>query len=203
MALTAPAPERQPVDWSDVGKAIKGWIIQELGVAPTNVYWANQNYPDPGYPKITMGLTAYTREGGRDEVRHVYVSTNPAGSQIEAQYYGPRALTVTLNAYVDESNGAHTPMDNAWALLSKLEGSTRRERALAKLGEGGLSLIEAGSITDLSEVVNEAYVSRAALDFRFRVPSLVSEETTWIDIVTVDGSTMGDASIDGDWDSTP
>lgn len=151
--------------------------------------WEDEEIPQPDYPYVSMKRTAGPiKEGGLDENRHTFDAARPVGEEIEIQTTGPRAFTLTVQAHVGK------PVDHgrdATALLSRLSASVRQNRTQEIFDTYQLSAIEVLDVSDLSAFENGRWVSRASLDVRFRVLSVITEQLGYIDKVEVESTELG------------
>jgi hypothetical protein len=189
-AVTAPAVEKQPIDWEKIRRALEAWV--EL-VFPKpqicDLFWEDQEIPQPEYPYLTLKRTAGpTKEGATDELRQKTDLTQPLGQENELQTVGPRAFTLTIQAHAKKPVGFG---QDALALLARLEASADQERSRDIFTPAGLSVIETLGPTDISAFENATWVSRANLDVRFRTLSVITERRGFIEQVKIRSDELG------------
>lgn len=166
---------RGPVWWSNVEAALVRWIERVLEFDDGKVIWERQGVPQPRYPYASLLRTAVTTEGGSDESR----STDAGGTYI-TQYRNNRAFTLTVQCHTDRDCG---PDDDAMALAERLRSSLYQSPP--ELEEACIAVVRDEPIQDVSTVLNADWISRSALDIRFRVTALEEVESTYIETVQV------------------
>lgn len=180
------AAEKQPVDWRTIDDALHDWVDGELG-SIQDIRWANQNLPPPDYPFVTLLRSSVVREGGRADKRHNFDDARPVGEKIELVTANPVGFTLSIQALVDAEHGANDPGCNAVFLLGRLQASLSKQSVVDVFDAAGISVIEEQAVTDLSEVVNGEWISRALFDVRLRTVSEMTESGTYIGKVQIIG----------------
>ncbi len=168
---------RGPVWWSRVEQAIHDWILRALDLEDGHVVFEQQGVTRPGYPFVSLLRTAVTTEGGVDETRHQY---DPDDDELEIRTLNTRAFTLQIRTHADRDCG---PDDDAMAMAERLRASLYTEDTCARLERAGLAVIRDEPIQDISEDINSGWVSRANLDVRMRVTTLLSQRATYVEKV--------------------
>jgi len=111
---------------------------------------------------------------------------NDAGNEMAVR--ASASVEFTLNVQGFERNtltdyAATDPGRNAYNMLSTLRASLGLPSVQAALRAADIALIEELSITDLSEPVEEAILSRASMDIRMRTLSVLTEYVGYISSV--------------------
>lgn len=175
------------LDWKLIECAFHEWIDEKVpALGLDHIIWADQNLPQPGYPYVTLKRDAITKVNGTDETRFTTDLAQPAGQEIGLETVGVREFTLSVNAFVDEKTGSNDPNCDAMAILGLLQVSLGQLSIKEKLCLAGMSVIEELSVVDLSQVVNDEMISRAAMDVRFRAAFSCVERTGYIDTVQID-----------------
>jgi hypothetical protein len=187
--MTSLATHLQPVDWETIDSGLYDWLVELLGVT---VIWANQNVPQPDYPYLTLHRNSMVILGGVPEKRYTTDLGQPAGKEIEIEATSMLEFTLGIQAFVDAGAGANDPMCNAVALLNKARASLGMLSWQRTFQDTlGLAIVEPLAVIDVSEVVNDEWISRAALDIRLRTRSVMTEQTGFTDKVTIKSTQLG------------
>ena len=175
------------IDWKAIETAIVDWAAGKLPEIDerNQLVWADQNLAQAPYPYLLFKRDSVIRSGSQDEVRDSTDLTQPLGKEIALDTRGVREFTLTINAFVDEETGANDPNCDAVALLSTLQLSLSELSTQEIFCLAGLAVIEELAITDLSEVVNATFISRASMDVRLRSIFSSIERTGFIDTVEI------------------
>ena len=171
--------------WRDIECTLIEWAAPILDLDECRFIWENQNIPQPAYPYLTFRRDSLIRSGGADEQRTSTDLSQPEGEEVAIETVGIREFTLTVKALVDEETGSTDPDCDAVALLTQLQNSLSQQSVLDALCLGGLSVVQELAVVDLSQVVNGRFISRAALDIRFRTASSCIERTGYINTARV------------------
>lgn len=187
--MTALAEALQPVDWKTIDDGLYDWLVALLSVS---VIWENQNIPQPAYPYLSLLRQSLVLLGGVPEKRITTDLGQPAGEEIELEATSMLEFTLTIQAHVDEATGANDPAANAVALLNKVRASLGKLSVQRNFQDNlGLAIVEAMGVQDLSLVVNDEWLSRAAFDMRLRTRTVMTETTGYIDKVELKSTQFG------------
>ncbi len=183
----APEAHLQPIDYRKIKVAIARWVKEELGIEPL---WERQNAPQLEYPYVSLFILSSVGEGGDPEDRRFF-DTESEDQKIEIQYYEPTRIVLNIQAHVDVENGANDPAQNAFARCSFLQMGLAKQSVIDRLDESGLSIVDDGSVVDLSEEVNGSYLSRATLDITMRTAAVLTERIDPIESVEIESKQLG------------
>ena len=114
-------------------------------------------------------------------------ANNDAGNEVEVKVTGSREFTLNVQAFERNTrtdNPASDPGRNAYNTLTVLQSSLGLSSVQAQLRDVDIAMIEELPITDLSEKVEDALLSRASMDVRMRTLSSLVEYEGFIDQVT-------------------
>ena len=187
--MTSLASHLQPVDWETIDNGLYDWLVELLDVS---VIWVNQNVPQPDYPYVTLERNSMIILGGVPEKRYTTDLGQPAGKEIEIEATSMLEFTLALQAFVDSSAGANDPMRNAMALLAKARASLGMLSWQRTFQDSlGLAIVQELPVLDISEVVNDEWISRAAFDVRLRTRTVMTEQTGYTDKVTIKSPQLG------------
>lgn len=122
-------------------------------------------------------------------------ANNDAGHEVGIEVSGMREITVSCQAYVERPDSLD-PTKHALHLMSVAQSSLGLPATLAALSAAGLAVVDEGDVTDISEVIGEAFASRANMDVRFGLASNVEERTGYIDQTEISSSSPGFGWVD-------
>jgi len=110
-------------------------------------------------------------------------ANNDAGNEVAVRT--SRLVEFMLNVQGYHANtatdyAATDPNRNAYHTLSTLRASLGLPSVQAALRDADIAVVEETSIQDLSEVVEEGFISRASMDVRLRTVSALTEYTGYI-----------------------
>lgn len=108
---------------------------------------------------------------------------NDSGNEVEVRVTGSTAFVLNVQGFERNTrtdNPAADPARNAYDMLTRLRASLGLPSVQAQLRAADIAVIEEGSITDLSEVVEDTLISRASLDVRMRTLSVLTEYQGYI-----------------------
>lgn len=117
-------------------------------------------------------------------------SNNDLGNEVELRVSGMRVVTLNVQAFqrnTDAANAANDPSTNAYNMLTRLQSSLGLPSVLSELRAADIAVVEEQNIVDLSEQVEDTFLSRASMDVRLRTLSVLTEYIGYIE-------TMGGAS---------
>ena len=174
------------INWQEIECAIIDWAEGKFSdLDRTQFFFEDQNLSQPPYPYLTFKRDSLVRVSGKDEIRVSTDLTQPAGKEIALETIGIREFTLTVNAWVDDESGGQDPNCNAMFMMSVLQLSLSQLSTQEIFCLAGISVVEELAVVNLSQVVNTAFVSRAAMDVRMRVAFSCIERTGYIDTVEI------------------
>lgn len=106
-------------------------------------------------------------------------ANNDVGHEVGIEIAGMREITVSCQAYVDRPDSLD-PAKHALHLMTMAQSSLGLPATLATLSVAGLAVVDEGEVIDISEVIGDAYVSRANMDVRFGLAASVEERSGYI-----------------------
>lgn len=114
-------------------------------------------------------------------------ANNDVGNEVEVKVTGSREFTLNVQSFERNTrtdNPASDPARNAYNTLTLLQSSLGLPSVQGQLRGADISMVEELPITDLSEQVEDAFLSRASMDVRMRTLSSLVEYEGFIDQVT-------------------
>lgn len=174
------------IDWQTIDCAILEWAQYKLDdLTEDRFQWSDQNLAQPAYPYLTFKRDSVVKTSAKDEVRTSTDLTQPQGEEIALETIGVREFTLTVQAFVDDDNGATDPNCDATALLTTLQLALSQLKIQEIFCLAGLAVVEELPIINLSREINGEFKSQAAMDVRFRTSFTCIERTGYIDTVEV------------------
>jgi hypothetical protein len=177
-----------PISMSDFEDAIHTWFVNATGL---ETIWVNQSAPRPDYPYASLNITA-----GPIPVSPIWElrdSTNlsrPAGTEVEFIGCVPCTFSISCQTYVNLEN-ANNPNYNSRDYIIRAHGALSLPSPLALLQAAQISVVDRGTVTNLDEVINAAYVSRANLDVTFGASLNAIEYAGYISQVQIKSTAFG------------
>ena len=125
-------------------------------------------------------------------------ANDDVGHEVANTVCGLREMTVSVQAFVGKPESG-VPTTDAVQHLSVANSALGSPTVLALLDAAGLAIIDEGDVTDISEIVGDAFDSRAQFDVRFLLAANAAEHTGYIDHVLISSADMGlvDKSVGG------
>lgn len=112
---------------------------------------------------------------------------NDTGNEVAVRTTGSTEFTLNVQGFARNTTTdyqATDPARNAYAQLTTLRASLGLPSVQATLRAAGMAVIQELGITDLSEEVDDTYLSRATLDVRLRTLSALTEYVGYIQHVS-------------------
>lgn len=119
-------------------------------------------------------------------------ANNDTGHEVQLETAGFREFTVSCQAYVTKPD-SRDPAKNAKHLMSLAQSALGMYSYRTTLNAAGVSVIEPGAITNIDEILEDAFVSRANMDVRFLCASsaLGNEDIGYIETVGIKSTNLG------------
>jgi hypothetical protein len=166
------------LDWTAIENALHAWLAASTGLAAANVIWSNQSNPQPARPYVTMKMLDLGHVG-RDALTHAYDPTAVPRAELTTTVDGRRELTIAVQVFSASTTGAAT----ARALLTKAQTALSLPGVQSVLSAAGLAILNEGRITDLTELLETRWQSRASVDVQFNCVDSAQETTGFIESV--------------------
>lgn len=114
-------------------------------------------------------------------------ANNDAGHEVAIEVSGMREITVSCQAYVGEPDNVD-PTKHALHLMTVAQTSLDLPATITTLSASGLAVVSNGDVTDISEIVGEAFASRANMDVIFGLASNVTARVGYINTTQISSS---------------
>ena len=190
--MTVPAFQDLPENFDggicseDIECGLVEWVADILRLSEEQVYFEDQNIPEPCYPFVTMDLSTLRDVSPSPERRTRYVVGQDQGAEIEERTIQQHELVVPVSVHTDRKQ--QTAKTTAMSLAAKLRASLGTRTTVDALKEKGLSVIRREPTINTSMVVNGEWAPRATFDVVFGIPSVMVERTGYIETVQVTGT---------------
>jgi hypothetical protein len=187
----------RPINWRLIKDTLVRWVTGATGVEVT--VWGNQNAPQPAYPYVSLlKLPSPTELGALDDEQWT--------EDGELQIVGQREFGISMQVHVGPPENVDPDCDAdtiANAALSALAlPATKEDFRLA-----GLALRDRGQPQPLDLLVGSTWISRALVDLRFGIVSVLNpttspplDEVGFFDKVSVSSTITGLANPGGPLD---
>jgi hypothetical protein len=167
--------------WATVENALHAWVVSASGLAAGKVLWAFQNIGQRERPYVTLRILGLERVG-HDALVQSYDADAAAGQEVTLAVDGRRTLVVSVQAYSAGVVGAGTARE----IVAKVQTALSLPSVQTTLRAAGLAVLNEGRITDVPELVETRWESRASLDVRFHCIDSASEKTGYIASVQIE-----------------
>ncbi len=182
-----------PIDWQTIEDGLFDWFQEQSGLDPQRIIYGNQDAPQPGdytFAHLNI-LSGPIQLGGRDEIRYEYDAGAPAGEDLLPRICGLRefVLSCTVHTSLPEAN---SPALHSRAVMSRIQSSLSAPSVIRAFHSFGVSILDRGTLVDLSGIVNDGYINRTSLDVRLLTAANSEDErTTYIDTIGFTPDTVG------------
>lgn len=160
-----------------IKNALYAWASSNAG--GTTVVWADQAVPRPPRPYIVLRLNGPFRVAGADEIRP---TTTPGVPEVT----GHRRLVLSVQVH---GTGIEQKAND-------LNLSLNKQSVLALFRIAGISVINEGDITNLTEYLETKFEELYAFDIELLVTALMTDSSGYI--LTTEVSGLGETQIIGD-----
>ena len=148
------------LDLNLVNQSIRAVIANALGFAVTDVRPANQNGPTGNITQTFA--TVLCSEVDNEGVDAVQFLDTGVAHQLTESVVGVRRIVASVQFF----------RTNAYTNASRLGGLLRNSASILLLNSLGLSLVRAGRVTNLSQVVDTYWEERAQMELEFYAASV-------------------------------
>jgi hypothetical protein len=177
------------MNWAEIQQAIYTWANGSTDCATA---WADQKRPqdDINSAMVTLRPMSVIDEG-EAEVRE---------RETSGELYQDSFLSHLLTVNVQVATKSSAFASHAMNIAQRARNSLRLLDFSAGLDAAGLSVVQAGAVSNISAVAGPGFESRATFDVVFRVMSVTEAETSsgWFNQVQITGN-----GVVGDWIGPP
>lgn len=177
-----------PIDMEAFQNAIQAWFADVTGL---ETIWRNQSAPQPEYPFAGLAILSGPEPSAPQwEQRFDTDPLRPAGEEVRISVGVPCRFTISCQVYVDIPD-ARNPELNATAYMIRAQSSLSLPSVLASLHTAGISVERPGTVQNLDEVIEDSFVSRAAMDVVLGATLTLEEFTGFVSKVKVKSDNLG------------
>lgn len=173
-----------------VENAIRTWVRSGTGLDDAHVFFNDQPIPRPLGPYVTVRFTDDTQLGMVDTSTN-FDETRDPGVEIEVKASTDQELNASIQVWqaptVTPTNASDAP-PSAIAIALRLTKAAWLPSISGALSEAGVSLIDTGTIHNLSRLLGAQWEGRAAFDAKFYFRDSISEFTTFIETAEIASS---------------
>jgi hypothetical protein len=184
-----------PINMETFENAIHSWFSDSI---ESTVIWSYQSAPRPKYPFGSLEIIAgpIAASPARENRTTTDLGRDP-GEEIEIETTVPCTITVRGQAYVNLTD-SREPQYNAMNLVTRAQSRLHLPSVQQDFYDANISVINDNGVENISEVLNDAFVSRAALTVAFGATLSLSEFTGYIKTVQIISTDLGIDQIFGD-----
>jgi len=177
-----------PIDMEAFQDAIQAWFADVTGLESI---WRNQSAPQPEYPFAGLAILSGPEPSAPQwEQRFDTDLSRPEGEEVRISVCVPCRFTISCQTYVNMPD-ARNPELNAAAYMIRAQSSLSLPSVLASLHAAGISVERPGTVQNLDEVIEDSFVSRAAMDVVLGATLNLEELTGYVNKVKVKSESLG------------
>lgn len=167
------------MDLTGFQNAIQAQVKAATGFDDSHVIWSKQTRDRPARPFVELDdLDNATNFFTEDTVSDTPGA--PVGEEITLTSKEDVEITVQVRVFTTVVTGS----SNAFNTAQKIRGWFSRDSVTSLLGD--IALVDRDAVRDASIVLETEYEGRAILTLKFRVASLETETTTYIETPVVE-----------------
>ncbi len=186
--MTSAIVTYDPIDMESFENAVHSWFSDATGLVTV---WREQSTPQPKLPFGSLLITTGPEPVAPQwEWRYDTDLGRPAGSEVRVTSGVPCQFTVSCQTYVGQPDGKN-PQVNARYYINRALGDLQKFSVLTDLHAAGVGLVRTGGILNISEVIEDAYVSRANTDVTFGATLSIEEYIGYIEKIHAISTELG------------
>jgi len=178
-----------PMDFEAFQNAVHEWFAESTGL---ETIWRDQGGPQPSYPFGSLKMiSGPVPDSPHWEERRDFDEARANGQQVRLTTGVSCQITISCQAYVGQPDARH-PNYNASQYLAKAQAALSLESLQAELFRpNSIGVLSPGTVQDISELIEDAFVSRANMDVIFSAALNIEEYNTWIEKVHGTSTSLG------------
>lgn len=177
-----------PIDMEAFQNAIHAWFAEATGL---ETIWRNQSAPQPEYPFAGLAILSGPEPSAPQWEQRFDTDLNrPEGEEVRISVGVPCRFTVSCQVYVGMPD-ARNPAINATAYMIAAQSSLSLPSVLADLCSAGIAVERPGVVQNLDEIIEDSFVSRAAMDVVLGAVLTLEEFTGFVSKVKVKSDSLG------------
>ncbi len=165
-----------PIDLKAFEDVVWDWFSNSI---EAEVIWVQQSAPRPDYTYGSLNLISGPIPVGPFERLTSTDLNRPAGQEVAIEVRVPCTFVVSCQVHVGVED-ARNPERYARNLLSRAQSRLYLVSVQDSFRLANCAVQRVGSLTNLSEIVNDGFVSRAGLDVTFNAALSLIEYTGYI-----------------------
>ena len=164
--------------------AIHAAVVSASGLSDQNVFWESQtiDHLKPGVQFATLKITSEKALGSSFDTLLTFEPESALGEEIRQEYVFVRELVLSLQIVGGTTVGVGSARDIATKLQRKLQLPATQE----VFNGAGLSLINAGDVQNLPEILDAGFEARAVLSLTFYLRETEVTRTGYIDSAEIE-----------------
>lgn len=161
------------MDQTAVTGALHDWLHAATGL---EVQLQEQDGPQPSTDYCTLRIPGLRGDGTLDTKTRRLVPNAPPGQELEVTYSSRVFITVTVQAYTEDSTG------NEWAVnvLQRAKKQLELDTVRAALKQHGVAVFSVAEVRNLNALAGLRWKGRASMELTVNVIDTVTERTTYI-----------------------
>jgi hypothetical protein len=168
--------------------AIQAWFADVTGLL---TIWRNQSAPQPEYPFASLMIISGPEPSAPQwEQRFDTDLDRPGGGEVRISVCVPCRFTVSCQAFI-EMPDARNPNQNATVYMNRAQSSLSLPSVLAAFHAAGISVERPGIVQNLDAIIEDSFVSRAAMDIVLGASLNLEEFTGYVDKVKMKSENFG------------
>lgn len=176
-----------PLDMEAFQAAIRNWCSTATNL---QTIWSGQSAPVPDYPYAVLNIISGPLPvSSLWELRHTFDASR-AGEEIEFNACVLCTFTINAQFYVTLDDSIN-PNYSSLQYAMKAQAALALPSYQAALNADDISVIDKGTVTNLDELINDAYVSRSGFDITFGASLNATEYETYIEQVELKSTSLG------------
>ncbi len=177
-----------PISMEDFENAVHAWFSAAIDCP---AIWSEQSAPRPDYPYGSLNITSGPLPVSPAWERHTDTDlTRAAGKEVRFQIRVPCTFVVSCQAFVKMPDG-RDPTASARTLVTRAQARLYLLTVQEAFREANISVQGSGPVQNISSVINDGNVSRAAIDATFNASLSLDEYTGYIDKTAIESTQLG------------
>lgn len=179
---------------NDVEDALRAWVKASTGFDNEHVFFSDQKVPRPSGPYVTIRLGSVGMLGAVDPIEVKDAASPTAGAEIELQVRALREVSVGIQVW-NAPAVAVSPALTAVGIASKIQVGLSLPSVRDAFAVACVSVIDMGSIQNLSSLLGTDFDGRSSFDVRCYVMLSASEFTTYIEKFELTNTSTGEMRV--------
>ncbi len=180
-----------PIDLRVFEDAVYTWFAAAI---EADAIWAQQSAPRPDYPYGVLNIISGPTPASSAWEEKLTTDLTRVGTEVNINVRVPCTLTVSCQAHVN-LNDSLDPEAYARTLVARAQARLNLTTVREAFRVANISVQSTGPVTNISAIVNDAYVSRAGIDVTFNAALSLDEYIGYIKTVEVESVAPSDLDI--------